>query len=294
MARQTITVTKPTNAGDSGAWGTKLNTLIDALVTAINNTDLYSDSRPPVLNYRGAWAATTAYAIGDVVKQANRVYMAPAAFTSGSTFSAANWIDLGSDVASTSTNLGAIQTAFLAGLPYSTPFLTGGISNQLLPESEIDLARMVSGRALATGALLTASFYLAVVGSTGSVYRPVLYKIDPTTQTGLTLLADFGQVDCTTGTGSAKSVTGVALLAPIAVGDFLAVGGVEQGAATTRASIQCAGGFDSWFPGTIGPSVPQGLAVTGVTGAPPASPTATVKLTSATASVPRVYITSQS
>ena len=70
----------------------------------VNNT---SDSQKPVssaqaaalglrfLN-RGAWAANTTYAVNDVVLQANVVYYATAAFTSGSSFSAANWQQFGS------------------------------------------------------------------------------------------------------------------------------------------------------------------------------------------------------
>lgn len=43
------------------------------------------------LNVRGAWAANTAYVVGDVVTQAGSSYVAKAAFTSGSTFDASKW-----------------------------------------------------------------------------------------------------------------------------------------------------------------------------------------------------------
>ena len=46
------------------------------------------------MTYRSAWAASTAYAANDVVTQGGVLYLAPSAFTSGSTFSAGPWTAL--------------------------------------------------------------------------------------------------------------------------------------------------------------------------------------------------------
>lgn len=43
------------------------------------------------LNFRGAWAASTAYAVGDVVQQSGSSYVATTAFTSASSFNASSW-----------------------------------------------------------------------------------------------------------------------------------------------------------------------------------------------------------
>ena len=43
------------------------------------------------LNYRGAWTASTTYAVGDLVTNGGSLYESPSAFTSGSTFNSSNW-----------------------------------------------------------------------------------------------------------------------------------------------------------------------------------------------------------
>ena len=57
----------------------------------VNATDLQGPAGPGI-NFRGAWAASTAYAVNDLVTYGGSAYIAPAAFTSGSSFNSANWL----------------------------------------------------------------------------------------------------------------------------------------------------------------------------------------------------------
>lgn len=49
------------------------------------------DGTPLTLNWRGAWAASTAYALNDIVSYSGSSYVCTTAHTSGGTFAAGNW-----------------------------------------------------------------------------------------------------------------------------------------------------------------------------------------------------------
>ena len=95
----------------SSAWNTALGTKRDsaaaiaaeqAAQTAANNAGTAAANEvtralgveAAKMQFRGAWAANAAYATNDVVLQGGVLYVAPAALTSGATFSAASWTAL--------------------------------------------------------------------------------------------------------------------------------------------------------------------------------------------------------
>lgn len=61
--------------------------------TGLNNYNVSNAYCDPVnsANYRGAWAASTAYAVGDSVLQSSKYYICKTAHTSGSSWSTTNW-----------------------------------------------------------------------------------------------------------------------------------------------------------------------------------------------------------
>lgn len=62
--------------------------------TEVDVTNLTADLAAK-LCWRGAWAATTVYLVNDVVTYSGGLYVAPTNFTSGSSFTAGNWTELG-------------------------------------------------------------------------------------------------------------------------------------------------------------------------------------------------------
>ncbi|NPD67317.1 hypothetical protein HN018_06980 [Lichenicola cladoniae] len=77
------------SAGTAGTNGTNgTNGIGTAGTNGTNGTNGLS------LNLRGAWAANTAYNVDDVVTYLGGCYSAPAAFTSATTFNAANWMQI--------------------------------------------------------------------------------------------------------------------------------------------------------------------------------------------------------
>lgn len=61
--------------------------------TGLNNYNVSNAYCDPInsANYRGAWAASTAYAVGDSVLQSSKYYICKTAHTSGSSWSTTNW-----------------------------------------------------------------------------------------------------------------------------------------------------------------------------------------------------------
>lgn len=310
MAQQNIAApTYPAQGNTS--WKNTLEAILESFRLGINQTDVVGDPRPGKLNDRGAWAANTAYAVGDVVTRNARRYLAATAFTSGASFSAANWIDMGPlaitingsgpssagdfTVAGGSSGIPTQGSRFLAGQAYSSSIDGNLPGNGTLPLNQLVLRRFVSGAAKPSGTNVVASWFQNAA-TASSFFRPVIYKINPA-DLSLTLVCDFGQVDCSTGAPAVKSTAATPTVTDIAVGDFLAVGGVSQGAANT---LQVSGGSDGWLPSTAGPTTgarPQGLYLDGVSGAAPATIPALgasggiVIKQSASSIIPVIYLT---
>ncbi|GAB3303726.1 hypothetical protein [Hymenobacter tenuis] len=72
-----------TGGGGGGTWGS-----ITGPITAQTDLNTALNDR---FRYRGAFAASTAYAKNDAVLQGGAMYFAPVAFTSGASFNAGNW-----------------------------------------------------------------------------------------------------------------------------------------------------------------------------------------------------------
>lgn len=117
--------------GGTGAAGTAAPITLGTGLTLTGGTLTASGSSGPAnpLNFRGAWAASTAYAVNDVVIQGGALYVAPTAFTSTSTFSVANWTPLayGAPAASTITYASTITPDFTS-VPTQTVTLTGNLT----------------------------------------------------------------------------------------------------------------------------------------------------------------------
>lgn len=87
----------------------------------------YSNKR---LNWRGDWAASTAYAKNDLVVYNGGLYRAPNAFTSGGSFVKANWIELVQQTSTVATVKGSVPRKLLTVArpydPVNSWFLTNG------------------------------------------------------------------------------------------------------------------------------------------------------------------------
>ena len=111
---------------------------------------------------------------------------------------------------------------------------------------------------------------VTAAGSAGAMVRAAIYLIDPVPQ-ALSLLVDGGQVDATT-----VGMKVVAISVPVVKGQQLILAGVNQGGATTPATLRSNGGHDPYMSGAVSTDISGiaavGLSIAGVTGAPPSTP----------------------
>ena len=83
-------------------------------------------------NYRGAWAASTAYAVGDSVLQSSKYYICKTAHTSGSSWSASNW-NTATTPYSTLPNPTSATTSITDGWLIQTNYTDGNDTSTVRP-----------------------------------------------------------------------------------------------------------------------------------------------------------------
>ena len=141
--------------------GVPLASAFDAAGAAAAEASRAQLAETAKMQYRGTWAASTAYAPSDVVLQAGVLYIAPAAFTSGASFSPSSWTTLttvgagASQVVPTPVSgnrtisagdCGAIlESGDSTAVTYTFPALSAGCSVRLLQGAAGQIAVAGSG-----------------------------------------------------------------------------------------------------------------------------------------------------
>lgn len=172
-------------------------------------------------NLRGAWAANTAYAAYDVVTYGGSSYAAPVAFTSGATFSTANWTMLASQglPGASGTGTGTVNTGTTGQLAY---YAAGGT--------------VLSSLTLGAGISISSGTLNVSVGG-GSAYTGSA----PITVSGTVISATIGTAAGTLAAGNDSRIVGALQPAAIPAASGQILGG--SGAAGQAIALTLGSGF---------------------------------------------------
>ena len=136
------------------------------------------------MQYRGAWAAGTAYATNDVVLQGGALFIAPAALAAAASFSAANWAALTTvsgvagpvapTAASGNRTIAAsdcgtvIESSDATAVTYSFPALSAGCSVRLIQGAAGQIA--IAGSGVTIKPFTTGNAHTAGLNARAEVY----------------------------------------------------------------------------------------------------------------------------
>lgn len=135
-----------------------------AVLRLLSRGYVAAGSTSNALIYRGAWAATTAYAANDLVSYAGVAWRRVTAGTSGSTFSSANWEPLGDAYSGAGGDLLAVgQEVFSRSLATT--------NNQPLVNQKVQFTCFTARKSETVGQIRT------LTGSTGAAATPTLCRL---------------------------------------------------------------------------------------------------------------------